>query len=803
MASGASNWRLALLPAGAIERPSALPAGADWLPAIVPGTLAQSLEALGHWDRREPTPLHDRDVWYLADVVGRRGDRLHFDGLANCSSVFLDDALCIEARSMFSGYCLELPADGRFMLAIHFHSLDATLARIRGPRARWRSAMMSRQDIRHIRTTPLGFMPGWSPAIDTVGPWRPIRFVACGEAIIEDVTIRTSWEAGTGRLILDGFTSPSNDGPICLRIGNRVLEVRCGENGRVHGDWRIEGVAPWFPHTHGAPTLHDLDLLGPHGARLLARVGFRTVTIDRGPDGRSFGLIVNGEPVFSRGAVWTPSDPVSLAGDPSPALEAFARAGLNMVRISGAMVPETEAFHDACDRLGIMVWHDLPFANFDYPFADPAFAALAEADVRALTQRLGWRASTTLFCGGSEIAQQAAMMGLAPEQAAVSFLEETTPGLISGFPYIPHSPWGGALPFETKATVTHYFGVGAYRRPVEDVRRAEVRFASECLAFANIPSAAVLKRHGLHPGASHWKKGVPRDLGATWDFEDVRDHYLAARFGIDPKLKCADPDRYLAISRMVSAELMEASMTEWRRPGSPTRGGLVWFARDLAPGAGWGLLDSEGFPKPALAGLARACQPVMVGFTDEGQDGLAIHCVNDGAAAIEGKLTLSCWSRAATPVATATLAIAVPARSGVTLSSGAILGRFIDVNHAYRFGPPTHDVVTARFATPKRSEVTGVFVLPGRALEAEDIGLRVTTIEPPAAPGAPWTLWVAANRFAHFVTIEDEHGRSLDDGLHILPGETAPFRLAGSGGMRPKGLARALNSPPVAYEASA
>src|SRR5690606_6887408 len=99
-----------------------------------------------------------------------------------------------------------------------------------------------------------------------------------------------------------------------------------------------------------------------------------------------------------------------------PLLKLAADAGMNMLRIGGTMAYETPDFFALCDELGILVWQDFQFANFDYPANDPAFIENVRTEVAQFLNALAASPSLAVLCGGSEIDQQAAMLGL-PETA--------------------------------------------------------------------------------------------------------------------------------------------------------------------------------------------------------------------------------------------------------------------------------------------------------------------------------------------------------------------------------------------------
>ena len=786
-----SGWRLTSTAAGAYRTPADLPAAMDWIAAPVPGTVAAALTDAGRWSLEAPTPLHDRDHWYTVAFAGDGPATLVFEGLATLAEVWLGGELLLISNSMFLAHQVDVTLAGRNRLSLCFRALEPALANAKPkPRARWRPRMIATQNLRAVRTTLIGHMPGWCPPVHAIGPWRPVRVIAKGQQRLLSSTVRCTLDGTDGCVDAQFILSPECNGPVWLSIDGHEVALRETAKECWIGRLVVPGIKPWWPHTHGTPRLYPLQLRIGSEDHSLGHTGFRHIEADRGRDGNGFALKVNGVPVFCRGAIWTTADVVRLPGDAEayrPWLERLRDANMNMVRVPGTMVYESRAFFDLCDQLGILVWQDFMFANFDYPAADADFAAAVAKEAGQFLAQTQQSPSLAVLCGGSEVHQQATMFGLPVSATASALFDDILPAaaarLRPDVPYVvnsPSSPPGSTkLPFSVGNGVAHYFGVGAYLRPLDDARRAGVRFASECLAFANLPEPETLMRALPVPVLHHptWKQRTPRDIGSAWDFADVRDHYLETHFGVNARdLRVADADRYAFASRAIAAEIMEKTLAEWRRCGSVTAGAIILALQDLWPGAGWGLIDSLGEPKSAWYALKRVCQPVQVMMTDEGLDGLGIHVVNETGRNLRLRLRLVCLQAGQTPVIDSEIDIDAEARSSRCISSSAMIGSFFDITRAYRFGPPGHDVAIVTLSVRETGEVLGqAFNVPSPRL-GDPVPLGLGAVAERGSDGG-WTLQVSSRRFARFLQISDRQFRPDDTYCHLSPLTPRRIRL--------------------------
>ncbi len=791
------GWQCAALTPGQVDHPSRLEGTvARWFDAAVPGTAASALAAAKAWSEEESRDFDAHDWWFRCVLrpghVPGGGARavLRFDGLASLADVWIDGAHVLRSESMFLPH--EVDATDRLRgkdaveLAVRFSSLQEAL-KAKRPRPRYRTQLVAAQQLRWLRTSLLGRIPAWTPPAAPVGPYAPVWLETREHLEVIAADVKARLEGGDGvceaTLRLRTFGEPIGRADIALGGARGELSREEAPDGVVvaRGTVRVRDVARWWPFSHGQPALYDVRAHVRVGDRDLAvdlgRTGFRS--IERDDAGGGFGLRVNGVDVFCRGACWFPLDVVSLQTDArarSATLDAVRAAGMNILRIGGTTVYEAQAFHDACDELGILVWQDLMFANMDYPAADAAFAKLVEAEVAACADRLQLSPSFAVLCGNSEVEQQAAMLGLARDGWSNPFFDSIAPSVahaaIPGLVYVPSTPSGGALPFHVDAGISHYYGVGAYRRPLEDARRAGVRFTPECLAFANIPGDETIEEllgGDVPPTHPRWKRRVPRDGGAPWDFEDVRDHYVREFFRVDPaELRASDVTRYLQLGRVATGEAMAGAMAEWRRVGSTCRGAIVWTLRDLWRGAGWGVIDACGRPKAAYYFLKRVLQPVALLVTDEGLNGLSLHAVNDGPRPLDGRIRLVLYRQGSVAVAEASQPLTVPAHGAVEVRADALLGRFADTTYAYRFGPPGHDVVVATLLDGSGGRLGQAFCYPcGRSRERYgDLGLEASgeRVDTDA-----WRITVRTKRVAQCVAFDARGFVADDDFFDVEP----------------------------------
>jgi beta-mannosidase len=794
-----------------------------WLPIPELLPAAAALRALGVWSLDAPIRRFDAcDWWYrlefdspVASGIGRF--ILGFDGLATIARVWLNGEQLLASKNMFLAHECDISSllrpSGNVLL-MRFCGLDFQL-RKRRQRPRWRAPMVENQQLRWFRSTLLGRTPGWSPPAAIVGPWKPIWIEQRSEAEIETLSLQTELCGGTGlthchvRLLA----------PVGCTIESVSLSLR-----RQSQDWRkkldfaegvyggsiaIEDVLPWWPHTHGESALYCASLLvriaNVHEDVVidLRRVGFRTIHLDT--HSGDFSLNINGVPIFCRGACWTPLDIVTLR---SPASECVATlrqirdAGMNMIRVAGTMVYEEAPFFDACDELGILVWQDFMLANMDYPICDAEFSSSLAAEAAQQLQQLQARPCLAVLCGGSEVEQQAAIWGAPRELWSTPQIDQLLGALcasiVPGVPFWPSSAHGGAYPHQANEGTTSYYGVGAYMRGLDDARRSAPKFATECLAFANVPAEDAIRRMpgGLAIKAHHaaWKARSPRDLGAGWDFDDVRDHYLALIFGVDPvKLRYADHDRYLTLSRAATGETMAAAFAEWRRPGSGCRGAIVLFLRDLWAGAGWGLLDDEGKPKACFHYLKRVLQPVTVLLSDESANGVYVHIVNDSEQRKAMTLDLACWQAGDILVARGEKEIDIIGHSARSFSCVELLGQFLDLNHFHKFGTPPCDVVVATLRNGEMEDVAQAFYFPmGMALPMDsDVGLstEVLQVDPLTVD-----VTVHARRVAMGVHFLVQGFVAEDEFFHLAPDAQRTVRFRAKESSTFFGQVHAINS---------
>ena len=181
----------------------------------------------------------------------------------------------------------------------------------------------------------------------------------------------------------------------------------------------VQNPKLWWTSNLGKPDLYDISLKLLYNGRVVdeykTRFGIRTVRLDRenGADGGKFDFYLNGIKTFIKGTNWVPLSPFRSTDKDRmvTALDLLTDINVNMVRVWGGGVYESDEFYDYCDEHGIFVWQDFMMACCLFP-QDEMFCNMIRREAEFVIKRLRNHACIAIWVGDNECDEVGVWRGL-------------------------------------------------------------------------------------------------------------------------------------------------------------------------------------------------------------------------------------------------------------------------------------------------------------------------------------------------------------------------------------------------------
>ncbi len=616
------------------------PGRGGWLPARVPGTVVADLLRAG----QVPDPQRDLNSrfaewaaarwWaYQTDFdapAARPGERVQLllEGIDYSARLYLDGELLGEHEGMFVPASFELTEQLR---AGRRHRLAVLIAP--APPGESQSG-----DSARVRTHKTRMSYGWDfcPRLVQQGLWQPVWLRRTGPVRIEQPLIqpRLSADHATAevacRADLDAARGGTARVDVAVRLAGATVARAAAELQLRAGRSPVELLVPlaepalWWPNGYGERPLYEVEVRaaidGRMSDRVMVNAGVRSVRLE-GNEGapagaRPYRFVVNGVPVYVNGWNWVPID--ILYGVPRPAklahlLRLAQAAHVNLLRVWGGGLIESEEFYAACDRLGILVWQEFiqsSSGTLNAPAEDADFVALMAREAEQIVVRRRNHPSLALWSGGNELMRDSRPLDeSAPVLAA---LRDVVRRLDPDRPFLPTSPSGPVALFADLGAgeVGHdvhgpweHRGVNAHQQ-LYDGRSALLHseFGVEGMANRATIEATISPYHRWPPVRDN---AVYAHRGAWW----INESLVQATFGggID------DLATMVRASQLLQADGLRYAVEANLRRRWLSSGTLPWqFNEPFANAWCTSVVDYFGRPKPAYHAVAAAYEPLHV-----------------------------------------------------------------------------------------------------------------------------------------------------------------------------------------------
>ncbi len=409
----------------------------------------------------------------------------------------------------------------------------------------------------------------------------------------------------------------------------------------------IDNPALWYPIRYGKQPMYDIKATllaaGEEVDSVSKRIGLRRAELIQRPleeqPGTSFFFEVNNIPIYCGGSDWIPADNFIPRITPQKYydwVKLVAEGNQFMIRVWGGGIYEEQAFYDACDELGILVWQDFMFGCGNYP-AWPALLQSIDREARENVKLLRHHPSIVIWAGNNEDYQYQESEGLTYDyenKDAESWLKTDFPAryiyekvlsdacadLIPNVFYHPGSPWGaGQNTRDATVGDIHQWNVWhGTQEKYQNFDKLVGRFVSE-FGMEAFPSVKTID--AFLPLGKDDPDRYPQS--STIDFHNKADGHerRIALYLVENMRYAPDPlEQFVYCTQLMQAECLASAYRlwkrEWRGPGREYCGGaLVWQTNDCWPVTSWSIADYYLRPKLAYFTVKREMAPISIGIT--------------------------------------------------------------------------------------------------------------------------------------------------------------------------------------------
>ncbi|HEX8338873.1 MAG TPA: glycoside hydrolase family 2 protein [Pyrinomonadaceae bacterium] len=649
-----------------------------WHKATVPGSVHTDLLANGliedpfYRDNEPKLQWIGKADWEYrttfhapAALPRRRNVELIFEGLDTYAAVYLNDRQVLEADNMFRTWRVDakgaLRAGANTLRVVFRSPINEILPRMKAlgyelPAVNDQGEKTSP----HTRKAPYHYGWDWGPRFVTCGLWKPARLEAWDDARLADLHVTQDSlgrDAAQLTAAVEVESAGSSDAVVVVedptdrRVAARqTVKLSPGTN-RFALKLSVPNPRLWWPAGLGEQNLYTLRArLLTAGRRvsdeLSTRTGLRTLELRQQRDaaGKSFAFVVNGVPVFAKGANWIPADsfPERVTRERYRHLLESARdANMNMLRVWGGGYYEMDEFYELCDELGIMVWQDFMFACSMYP-GDEKFLESVRAEATDNVRRLRNHPSVVLWCGNNEV--ETAWQHWGWKERLPAKLWDDYKKLFHGVlpevvaredpsrPYWPSSPSSNLEEDADSQRIgdIHYWEVWHASKPFDYYERQRPRFMSE-YGFQSFPSIETVRAYTLPADHDIQSPVMLAHQKHPRGNQLIREYML--RDFPEPK----DFESFLYASQVLQAEGIRVGAEHLRRIMPHNMGSLYWQLNDCWPVASWSSVDYFGRWKALQYYARRFYAPVLLSPHVEGGE-VKLYIVSDRTEPLRAEL---------------------------------------------------------------------------------------------------------------------------------------------------------------------